>query len=148
MKLDKIVAVSGLPGLYRVAANRSNGMIIANLDSGKKKLAPTRKHDFTLLGVAAVYVDDAGENAEDAVPLKNVFRNMLQQIEDNPPLKNNARPAELREYFADVLPNYDRDRVHISDMKKIIKWFKYLNERDMITLEDEVETPVAADEEE
>lgn len=148
MKLDKIVAVSGLPGLYRVAANRSNGMIIANLDSGKKKLAPTRKHDFTLLSVAAVYVDDAGENAEDAVPLKNVFRNMLQQIEDNPPLKNNAKPTELREYFADVLPNYDRDRVHISDMKKIIKWFKYLNERDMISLEDEVETPVAADEEE
>lgn len=147
MDLDKLVAVSGLPGLYRVAANRSNGMIIANLDSGKKKLAPTRKHDFTLLGMAAVYINDAG-NGDDATPLKNVFRNMMQQIEDNPPLKNNAKPEELREYFADVLPNYDRDRVHISDMKKITKWFKYLNERNLLTEENLSEKAPASDEEE
>ncbi|NBC07404.1 MAG: hypothetical protein GVY26_09450 [Bacteroidetes bacterium] len=122
MKLDNLIAVSGLPGIYRMAANRSNGLIIEDVKTGKRRFASSRKHQFTPLESIAIYTDD-GESTE----LKNVFRNMQQQIEDNPPPKGSAA-EDLHEYFADVLPNYDRDRVFTGDIKKLVKWFNYLQD--------------------
>ncbi|MCB0566046.1 MAG: hypothetical protein KDD01_16875, partial [Phaeodactylibacter sp.] len=80
----------------------------------------------------AIYTDDG-----DSTELKNVFRNMLQQIDDNPPASAGAKPEELHEYFADILPNYDRDRVFTGDIKKVIKWFNYLNESGALSTEEE-----------
>ena len=62
---------------------------------------------------------------------------MLEQIEDNPPVNPNSKPDELREYFADVLPDFDRDQVSSGDIKKVIKWFLFLNERNLLSLEEE-----------
>ena len=123
MNLENLIAVSGLPGLYRMAANRGNGLIVEELKTGKRRFAPARRHQFTPLESIAIFTDD-GESTE----LRNVFRNMLQQLEDNPPVSANAGPEALQEYFLDVLPNYDQDRVHTGDIKKVIKWFTYLLE--------------------
>jgi hypothetical protein len=123
MKLDNLIAVSGLPGIYRMAANRSNGLIIEDVKTGKRRFASSRKHQFTPLESIAIYTDD-GESTE----LKNVFRNMQQQIEDNPPPTGSTAAEDLHEYFADVLPNYDRDRVFTGDIKKLVKWFNYLQD--------------------
>jgi histidine ammonia-lyase len=65
--------------------------------------------------------------------LKKVFRNMKQQQEDNPPPAASAKSEELHEYFAEVLPTYDRDRVFNGDIKKVIKWFNYLDEAGMLS---------------
>lgn len=127
MNLENLVAVSGLPGIYRIAANRNNGLIVEDLESGKKRFASARKHQFTPLESIAIFTDDG-----DSTALKYVFRNMLQQFEDNPPVSPNAPAEELHEYFAEVLPTYDRDRVFPSDIKKIIKWFNYLKEQDIL----------------
>lgn len=127
MNLEKLVSVSGMSGLYRMAANRSNGLIIEDLDSGKKRFASARKHQFTPLESIAIYTDDG-----DSTELKNVFRNMLDQIGDNPVVDANAPANELHDYFEDVLPNYDKDRVHTGDIKKVIKWFRFLQERDLL----------------
>jgi len=129
MNLDNLVAVSGLPGIYRMAANRSNGLIVEDVKTGKRRFASSRKHQFTPLESIAIYTDD-GESTE----LKNVFRNMQQQMEDNPPPSgSDASSADaLHEYFADVLPNYDRDRVFTGDIKKLVKWFKYLQESGLL----------------
>lgn len=132
MNLENLIAVSGMSGIYRMAANRSNGLIIEDLQSGKRKFAPARRHQFTPLESIGIYTDDG-----DTVELKYVFRNMLQQLEDNPPVAHNASPDILRDYFGDILPNYDPDKVYIGDIKKIIKWFNFLRERDFLTLEDE-----------
>ena len=123
MNLENVIAVSGLPGLYRMAANRSNGLIVEELKTGKRHFASARRHQFTPLESIAIFTDD-GESTE----LRNVFRNMLQQLEDNPPVSTTADPDELHEYFEDVLPNFDQDRVHTGDIKKVIKWFNYLLE--------------------
>ncbi len=123
MNLENLVAVSGLPGIYRMAANRNNGLIIEDLHTGKKRFASARRHQFTPLESIAIFTDDG-----DSTELRNVFRNMLQQIEDNPPVNPDADPDTLREYFTDVLPNYDQDRVHTGDIKKVIKWFNFLRE--------------------
>jgi hypothetical protein len=142
MKLENLIAVSGLPGLYRMAANRSNGLIIEDLKTGKRSFASSRKHQFTPLESIAVYTADE----EDSTELKNVFRSMYQLREDHPPISLNAETAELNAYFAQVLPNYDRDRVSVTDIKKIIKWFNFLDEVGALQVEDEAEA--AAEEEE
>jgi hypothetical protein len=136
MNLENLVAVSGMSGLFKMAGNRNNGLIIEDLDSGKKRFASARKHQFTPLESIAIYTDDG-----DSTELKNVFRNMLDQLEDNPPASVNGPGDALYDYFEDVLPNYDKDRVHIGDIKKVIKWFSFLNERNLLTT-------TAADEEE
>lgn len=133
MKIDDYVAVSGLPGLYKMAANRSNGLIIEDLDTGKKRFASVRKHQFTPLESIVVFTIDEDESAE----LKKVFTSILTQLADNPMPASNAKPAELREYFTKILPDHDQDQVHPSDIKKIMKWFQFLNDRGLLSLEEE-----------
>jgi hypothetical protein len=123
MKLENIVAVSGLPGLYTMVANRNNGLIVEDMANGKRRFASARRHQFTPLESIAIYTDDG-----DSTELKNVFRNMLDQFEDNPPVDPNSSAEDLHEYFTDVLPNFDKDRVNTGDIKKVIKWFIFLKE--------------------
>ncbi|HFC01141.1 MAG TPA: hypothetical protein ENJ53_10085 [Phaeodactylibacter sp.] len=131
MKLDDLVTVSGISGIFKLAANRNNGLIIEDLDKGKKRFASSRKHQFTPLASIAIFTYD------DSTELKVVFRTMLEQIESNPPIKTSSSSAELRDYFRKILPDYDEDKVHTSDIKKLIKWFNFLNERNLIDMEDE-----------
>ncbi len=130
MNLENLVAVSGMSGIFRIAANRNNGLIIEDLISGKKKFASARKHQFSPLESIAIFTDD-GESVE----LKKVFQNMMEQLNDNPPVSANARPEELHDYFMDVLPTYDKDKVRTGDIKKVIKWFEFLHENDLFNLE-------------
>jgi hypothetical protein len=126
MNLKDYLAISGLPGIYRLVGSRSNGLIIEDVE-GKRKFVSSRKHQFTPLESIAIYTDD-GESTE----LKNVFQSMLEQYQDNPPVAANAPGEELREYFADVLPTFDKNRVHIGDIKKVIKWFSFMYEHDLL----------------
>jgi len=139
MKLDDLVAVSGMSGVFRLAANRDNGLIIENLDTGKRKFAASRKHQFTPLASIAIFT------YEDSTELKVVLRNMMNQMEENPVVKTSASSAVLHEYFRKILPDYDEDKVHTSDIKKLIKWFNFLNERKMIDMIDEEEETTEED---
>lgn len=134
MNLDELIAVSGLPGLFRMAANRSNGLIVEDLVTGKRRFVSSRKHQFTPLGSIAIYTDDG-----DSMELANVFRNMRDQYEDRPPVDPAAKSDELFDYFADILPNYDPDRVYPGDVKKVIKWFNSLKENGLLTETEEEE---------
>lgn len=132
MSLDDLIAVSGLPGLYRMAANRGNGLIVEDLETGKRRFAPTRRHQFTPLASIAIYTDDG-----DSVPLAKVFENMRDQLVDLPVPETDAKSEDLYEYFEDVLPNYDRERVYPGDVKKVIKWFNTLQAANLLTDEEE-----------
>lgn len=133
MKLEDLVAVSGMSGVFKLAANRNNGLIIEDLDSGKRKFAPARKHQFTPLASIGIFTQD------DSTELKVIFRTMLEQMESNPPIKTDSSSADLHAYFRKILADYDEDKVHTSDIKKVIKWFTFLNERKLIDMEDETE---------
>ena len=141
MNLEKLVAVTGLPGIHRITGNRGNGVILEDLDTGKMKFASMRKYQFTPLESIAIYTN------EDSVELAKVFRNMLEQKADNPPVAHTAKPAEIKEYFEDVVPDYDKDQVHMSDMKKVIKWFTFLDARNLLSLEDDAPKEEEAKEE-
>lgn len=132
MDLKNLVAISGYPGVFKMVASRKNGMIVKSIESGKAKFVPSRKHEFHALQTIGIYQEDG-----DTMDLKYVFRNMLQQIEDNPPVSAKAGAEELREYFTDIMPNHDDDKVSINDIKKIIKWFNFLNEHNYIDLVDD-----------
>lgn len=140
MNLEKLVAVSGMPGVYRMSANRSNGLIVEEIPSGKLKFASVRKHQFTPLESIGIYTDDG-----DTMALKDVFGKMLEQLPENPPVEPSSDTSTLFDYFAKVLPNFDRDRVHAGDVKKVIRWFIFLHENGLTQVS---EAPQTADEEE
>ncbi len=131
MNLEDFVAVSGLPGVYKMAANRSNGLIVEDLDSGKRKFVSARKHQFTPLASIGIYTQ------EDTEELDTIFTTMINKSATVAPIPHNSKPAEVISYFKEILPNYDEDRVYLSDMKKVIKWFNFLNERKLLSIEDE-----------
>ena len=141
MSLEKLVVVGGISGIHRVAANRSNGLIIEDLDTGKKRFAPSRKHQFTPLESITIYTQDDEETLE----LSKVFENMYSNLAEVPLVATNASNDELRTYFEKIIPNYDRDRVYIGDMKKMVKWFKFLNDRSLITISEEKSAPTEED---
>jgi len=97
INLENLVAVSGLPGLFRIAANRPNGLLIENIDTGRTKFASMRKHQFTPLETIGIYTYD------DTEALGDVFQTMKGQIEDNPTIPAKSPSDELQDYFRSVL---------------------------------------------
>jgi hypothetical protein len=138
MNIDKYVSIGGLPGIFKMVANRSGGMIVEDLKSKKTQFVASRKHQFNPLASIAIYTDD------DSVELKHIFRTMLEQIETNPPADVKAGDVVIRDYFATILPAHDRDRVYVSDIKKVIKWFTFLNDAGCLSLAEDVTEDVAA----
>ncbi|MEM9928198.1 MAG: DUF5606 domain-containing protein [Bacteroidota bacterium] len=132
MKLSDILAVTGLPGLYKVVTERKGGLIIEHLADGKRRVAPQRKHQFAPLESMAMYTDDG-----EAEPLGKLFSRMNEQAEDNPAPAANSSKDVLFEYLADVLPNYDQDQVHTSDIKRLLKWYHFMKDNGLFTAEEE-----------
>jgi hypothetical protein len=131
MTLKDLVAVSGLPGLYKLVTSRNNGLVVQDIDTGKTKFCSVRKHQFTPLETVAIYTD------VDACEMKEVFQKIKDHGAPTPELS--SPPKELFKYFAEILPDYDRDQVKISDVKKVIKWYNFLAQRDMLDGSDEEE---------
>ncbi|WP_235298548.1 DUF5606 family protein [Portibacter marinus] len=126
MNLEKYVAVSGQPGIFELVATRNNGLLVADMDTKKTKFYTMRKHQFTPLGSVAIYTYG------DAVAIGDVFKSMNDQAQENPiPSANEPAPV-LFDYFDKILPDFDRDRVFVSDIKKVIKWYNFLDERNIL----------------
>jgi hypothetical protein len=125
--VKNFVAVGGIGGVQKLIAVRQNGLIIENLDTKVRKFVPVRSHEFSPFETISVYTDD-----NDTVPLALVLTNMRDQLADNPLPSEKADSPTLRAYFGSVLPNFDRERVHISDIKKALKWFTFLNSRNLL----------------
>ncbi|NJC25976.1 DUF5606 family protein [Neolewinella antarctica] len=126
MKLREIISVTGLSGLYKVITERKGGFIIESLADGKRRFAPNRKHQFAPLESMAMFTDDG-----EAEPLDKLFKRMNEQAEDNPAPDVKASKDVLFEYIADVLPNYDPEQVHASDIKRLLKWYHFMAANDL-----------------
>lgn len=120
--METILSISGKPGLYKLVSRGNANLIVESLDENHKRQPAFASDRVTSLSDIAMYTD-----AED-VPLWQILKN-LGEIEHNEESKFNYKKsssAELHEYFASVLPDYDRDRVHDSDIKKLIQWYNLL----------------------
>ena len=122
--LRTILAISGKPGLYKLVSRAQNSLIVETLDATHKRLPAFATDRITSPGDIAMFTE-----TED-VPLFKVLMS-LQTLEVGKKSSVDYKKAsgdELREYFAKILPNFDRDRVHNSDIKKLIQWYNILIE--------------------
>ena len=126
MEFKEIIAVTGVPGLKKLVANRNDGLILSELDGSNKKFYSNRQHMFSPLENISIYTDN------DTVVLLDVMLEMKVQKATNAPVEPNASNDDLRNYLGKILPNFDRERVNISDIKKLLKWFAVLEPIDVI----------------
>src|ERR1700761_3742572 len=144
MEYNKIIAVTGLPGLYELLSSKSDGAIVRSLDDKSTRFVASRVHNFSHLESIEVYT------VRDNVNLVDVLKAMETSSEKLPDEKDNAA---LKSYFGKVYPDLDFDRVYTSDLKKMVKWFGVLkannieiklSEPEEEVEEEEVETPASS----
>ena len=120
--METILAISGKPGLYKLVSSSNTGLIIEILDESKKRTPVFPTDRVTSLADIAMYTD-----SED-IALWKVLKNLGEKEGNKECLFNykKASKAELHDFFSEVLPSYDRDRVHDGDIKKLIQWYNIL----------------------
>ena len=120
MKLDNIVSVSGMSGLHRLLATRNNGLLIESFENGKRQFVSVRKHQFTPLVSIGIYT------YTDVANLDEVLMKVHTTAESAPIPDHNDKPDTLRAWFKTIVPDHDEDKVHINDIRKVIKWYNFL----------------------
>lgn len=127
MELKDILAISGKPGLFKLLNTKSNGLIVEDMVSAKRTFVSMRKHQFTPLESVGIYTYG------DVTDIATVFQKMKDAIAEgvHPPEELSA--AELHGYFRKILPDFDEDRVHLSDIKKLIRWYGFLESKELLS---------------
>ncbi|RYZ58443.1 MAG: hypothetical protein EOO14_09730 [Chitinophagaceae bacterium] len=138
MEYSRIVAVTGLPGLYEILTSKSDGAIVRSLDDGSTKFVSSRVHNLSHLESIEIYT--SGDN----VSLSDIFMAMKGSSEALPNVKDNKA---LKGYFEKTYPEMDFERVYTSDMKKMVNWFNSLQKHniDFTPQEEESEAEVEAE---
>lgn len=129
-----ILAISGKPGLYKLVSRGNNSLIVEALDATHKRMPAFGNDRITSLADIAMFTET------DDVPLMTILAS-LRDLEGGKESSLNykkASPAELHEYFTKVLPEWDRDRVHNSDIKKLIQWYNILVKAGVTDFEEEM----------
>ena len=141
MSLDKILAISGKPGLYEIVTQTRTGAVVQSLID-KKRITVGAHSNISILSEIAIYT------LAEEVPLRDVLKKVMDKENGQPTSISHKDGKDiLEEYFFNVLPDYDEDRVYPSDIKKVIQWYNLLQKNDLLgALETEEE--VAASEEE
>ncbi len=134
MSLEKILSIGGKPGLYRLVTRTRSGFVAESLSDGKKVSVGLR-NNVSLLSDIAIYTLDK------EVPLREVFLNIqTKEKGQRPGIDHKAGNLELEEYFFEILPNYDEDRVYPSDIKKVIQWYNLLYDKGMTNFSEDGES--------
>ena len=134
MSLNKVLAIAGKPGLFNLVAQTRTGFIAESLID-KKRISVSIQQNVSLLSEIAVYT------LTEEIPLAKVF-NLIKEKEGGQPtgVSHKDGKDDLEEYFFGILPDYDEDRVYVSDIKKIIQWYNLLQKHDMLDFETEEST--------
>lgn len=139
MKLDKILAISGKPGLYLLQIQTRSGFVAESLLDGKKITVGLRSN-VSLLSEISMYT-----NTEEK-PLVEVMRNIAIKENEGPSISHKEENATLLAYFEEILPEYDRDRVYPSDVKKVINWYNILQGKGLVSKEEPVKEEATTEE--
>jgi hypothetical protein len=135
MEYGKIIAITGMPGLYEMVSSKADGAIVRSLDDQATKFVSGRVHQFTHLESIEVYTERENVNLVDVLTAMKTSEEKLPDEKDN---------KALQAYFQKVYPTLDFDRVYASDMKKMVKWFDVLQRNKVeIKLTEPEEEPVA-----
>ncbi|MBQ4820236.1 DUF5606 domain-containing protein [Aquimarina sp. MMG016] len=122
MSLDKILAISGKPGLYELKTQTRSGFLAESLIDGKK-ISVSIRHNVSVLSEIAIYT------FTEEVPLREIFKKIQEKENGEKAISHKESKNKLEAYFSEVLPDYDEDRVYASDMKKVIQWYNILQSK-------------------
>ena len=130
--METILSIAGKPGLYKMVSRGKTNLIVESLDDKRRRIPAFASDRVTSLSDIAMYTD------ADDVELWKVLK-CVGEIENAKPVSFNYKKAkgkELREYFAKVLPSFDEDRVHDSDIKKLLQWYDILVQNELTNFEE------------
>ena len=135
MSLEKIVAVTGKPGLFKIISQSKGGLIVESLID-KKRLPINAMHNVSVLNDIAIYT------YEEEVPLRNVLKTIAEKHENKEAISHKESNANLTSFFSEVLPDYDEERVYTSNIKKVVQWYNLLAkvEFDFASIQEESES--------
>lgn len=137
MSLDKILSISGKPGIYALKTQTRSGFVAESLLDGKR-ISVGIRHNVSILSEIAIYTLSAEK------PLREVFQKIKEKENAGPTISHKATRDELEEYFFNLIPDYDEERVYPSDIKKVVHWYNILQKNDML----DFSAPDSSDEEE
>lgn len=130
--LKEILSISGKPGLQKLISNSSNAIIVESLVDGKRFPAYSNSKIIALEDIS-IYTE------EEDMPLKEVFKRMFAKENGKPALSHKESNEKIITYFNEIVPEYDKERVYTSDMKKIVQWYNLLTEKGILNFNEEEE---------
>lgn len=122
MDLKEIASISGKGGLFRIVKPTRSGVIVESLDDKAARMVATANHRISVLKEISIYTNDA----EGSAPLEDVLHTIYKEFGDDPGVDSSSSSEELKAFLQHILPEYDRDRVYVSDIKKLVGWYKIL----------------------
>ncbi len=131
MDLSKILSISGKPGLFKLIGEAKNNIVVESLIDGKKQ--PAFSHErISSLKEISIYTETGDE------PLENVLKN-IYEVQQGKPVENIKKMSgnDMKALFEKVIPDYDKEAVYVSDMKKVFTWYNILLENNMLDFTDE-----------
>lgn len=128
--LKDILAISGKPGLFKFISQGRNGIIVESLEDGKRMNAFASVKMSSLEDIA-IYTN------EEELPLAEVFKKINEKEGERECISHKSSPDELKNYFQTILPDYDEERVYVSDIKKVMQWYNLLLGYKMLNFEEE-----------
>jgi hypothetical protein len=140
--LRQVAAIAGMSGLYRVVKPTRTGVIVESLEENPKNLVAQARHRMSLLDEISIYTTDE----EGTIPLAEVFDIMHQKYGDKLPLSDKPSNEDYKNLMADVLPDFDEERVYVSDMKKLAAWYYIV--KDFVGFKEEEAAAPASEKEE
>lgn len=137
MSLEKVLAITGKPGLYKLKTQTRTGFLAESLLDGKT-VNVSGRHNVSLLSEIAIYT------LTEELPLREVFKKIYDKEGGKETIGHKASKEELEEFFFGILPDYDEDRVYASDIKKVVQWYNMLVKNGMTDFsEPKAESPLA-----
>lgn len=135
VKLKELLAISGYSGLFRFISQGRQGVIVESLTDGKRNLIPASARVSAIADIAVF------TQAEE-IPLKDVLKKIEALENGGPAINNKSADKEIRSYFEKVLPEFDKERVYTSDIKKIIGWYNLLQSKGLLEVLNQVDEEV------
>ena len=123
--LKEIASIAGMSGLYRVVSPSRNGIVVEALDEKGNRFVAQAKHRISLLSEISVYQ----ENSEETLPLSDLFDRIREKHGESISLNSKSSNQELTAFMESVVPDYDRERVYMSDIKKIAGWYNIVSKK-------------------
>ena len=124
MELKDLASVSGKGGLYKVIKPGNTGMLLESLDETKSKLVVGANSKVSLLDEISIYI----HSKEGTTPLHEVLKKIKKDFEGDLGVDVNSDSDELKAFMKSVLPTYDENRVYVSDIKKLVRWYMIIHQ--------------------